>query len=88
MRKPVIVKAYVGVFVSLTVKAVNLEIVSDLMSKAFIVTLHRFFCQRGLPRCIWSDHGTNFTGANHELKDLFQFLQEKNNQTHICKFCT
>ena len=37
---------------------------------------------------IWSDHGTNFIGAEHELKDLFQFLKDKNYQTIILEFCT
>ena len=40
--KPTIVKAYVCVFVSLSVKAVHLEPVSDLTTEAFIATLRRF----------------------------------------------
>ena len=39
VRKPTIVKAYVCVFVSLAVKAVHLELVSDLTSEAFIACL-------------------------------------------------
>ena len=35
-RKPTLVKAYVCVFVSLTLKAVHLELVSDLSSGTFI----------------------------------------------------
>ena len=42
VRKPTIVKAYVCVFVSLTVKAVHLELVTDLTSDAFIACLRRF----------------------------------------------
>ena len=41
-RKPFVTKAYVSVFVSFTVKAVNLEPVSELMTAAFIATLLRF----------------------------------------------
>ena len=37
--KPVVVKAYICVFDSLTVKAVHLETVSDLTSEAFIAPL-------------------------------------------------
>ena len=36
VRKPVIVKAYICIFVSLAVKAVHLEAVSDLISESFI----------------------------------------------------
>ena len=39
VRKPTVVKAYICVFVSLTVKAVHLELVSDLTTDAFIACL-------------------------------------------------
>lgn len=42
VRKPVVTKAYICIFVSLTVKVVHLEVVSDLSSEAFIAALHRF----------------------------------------------
>ena len=42
VRKPTIVKAYLCIFVSLSVKAVHLEAVSDLTSEAFIAALRRF----------------------------------------------
>ena len=62
-RKPKLVKAYIGVFVSLSVKAVHLELISDLTSAAFIACLRRFIARRGKPSTIWSDHGSNFVGA-------------------------
>ena len=77
VRKPTMVKAYVCVFVALSVKAVHLELVSDLTSAAFIACLRRFIARRGKPSKIWSDHGTNFTGAARELKDMFEFLEEQ-----------
>ncbi len=52
VRKPTIVKAYVCVFVSLSVKAVHLELVSDLTSVAFIAALRRFISRRGKPKLI------------------------------------
>ena len=58
VRKPVIVKAYVCVFVSLAMKAVYLELVSDLTSEAFIACLRRFISHCGYPSLLWSDHGT------------------------------
>ena len=60
IHKPTIVKAYVCVFVSLSVKAVHLELVSDLTTEAFIAALRHFIARRGRPSIIWSDHGTNF----------------------------
>lgn len=81
--KPTIVKAYICVFVSLSVKAVHLELVTDLTSEAFIACLKRFIARRGLPSLIWSDNGTNFVGAKRELKELYQFLQTQATQESI-----
>ena len=80
VRKPTVVKAYVCIFVSLSVRAVHLELVSDLSSEAFIACLRRFVSRRGLPNLIWSDHGTNFVGAARELKELSEFLNNQKSQ--------
>lgn len=80
--RPTLVKAYASVFVSLFVKAVHLELVSDLTTETFIATLRQF------PSTLWSDHGTNFTGANRELKQLFEFLKSQQSQQAISKFCS
>jgi hypothetical protein len=64
------------VFISLTVKAVHLELVSDLTSEGFIAALRRFVARRGKPHLLWSDNGSNFVGANRELKEMFTFLKE------------
>ena len=64
VRKPTVIKAYVCVFISLSVKAVHLELVSDLTSEAFIATLRRFISRCGKPSLTWSDNGTNFVGAS------------------------
>ena len=77
IRKPTISKAYVCVFVSMSVKAVHIELVSELTTEAFLASLRRFIARRGKPRVVWSDHGTNFVGASQELKELTEFLQEK-----------
>ena len=60
IRKPVILKAYVCIFVSLTVKAVDIELVGDLTTEAFLASLRCFIARCGKPTLIWSDHGTNF----------------------------
>ena len=88
VRKPKIVKAYVCVFVSMSVKAVHLELVSDLTTEAFIACLRRFVSRRGKPVIIWSDHGKNFVGANRELKELTDFLGLMRTQKTISEFCS
>ena len=86
VRRPTIIKAYICVFVSLTVKAVHLELVSDLTTEAFIACLRRFIARRGRPSLIWSDHGSNFVGAAREIKELFQFLHERETQRVVTDF--
>lgn len=88
VRKPVIIKSYICVFVSLNVKAVHLELVSNLSSEAFISCLRRFIARRGYPSLLWSDHGSNFIGANREIRELINFLKEQKVQGEISEFCT
>ena len=87
VRKPTFTKAYVCVFVCLAVKAVHLELVSDLTTEAFIGTLRRFVARRGKPNIIWSDNGTNFVGAARELKDCYAFANDKDTQHAVSQFC-
>uniref|UniRef100_A0A023EZK8 Putative reverse transcriptase n=1 Tax=Triatoma infestans TaxID=30076 RepID=A0A023EZK8_TRIIF len=65
-------KAYIAIFVCFSVKALHLELVSDMTTAAFMAALRRFFSRRGMSSHIYSDNGTNFVGAERELKVLFQ----------------
>ena len=87
-RKPTVIKSYICLFVSLSVKAVHLELVSDLSTDAFIASLRRFTARRDKPTLIWSDHGSNFVGAARELKELAEFLGQQQVQGLISDFCT
>ena len=77
VRKPVLVKCYVVVFVCLATKASHLEVVSDATTEAFLAAVRRFIARRGLPTHIYSDHGSNFKGANADLKTLYRMLQQE-----------
>jgi len=88
VHKPTIVKAYICVFVSLAVKAIHLELVSDLTADAFTACLQRFIYRCGLPCLMWRDHGTNFVGAAREIKNLYQFLRDSSTKDAITKFLT
>ena len=88
VRKPTVVKSYICVFVSLSVKAVHLELVSDLTSEAFISTFRRFIAWRGKPSLMWSDHGSNFVGAQKDFKQLIKFFEDQKTQGAISQFCT
>ena len=64
-------KGYVALFVCMVVKAIHIEIVSDLTSVAFLAAFRRFVARRGLCRIMCIDNGKNFEGASAELKLLF-----------------
>ena len=72
-------KSYIAVFVCFSIKAMHLELVSDLTSEAFIAALRRFVARRGLPDVIHCDNGTNFVGANNTLKEMHNFLKNNSN---------
>ena len=85
IRKPRYTKGYIAAFVCLSTKAVHLELVSDLTTSAFLATLRRFIGGRRVPKIIWSDHGTNFIGAESEMANL---LRDERSATSITGFCT
>ncbi|XP_054707113.1 uncharacterized protein LOC129216917 [Uloborus diversus] len=70
-------KSYICVFVCLATKAVHLEVVSDLSSKAFIACLKRFVARRGRPSDLFCDQGSNFYGASRELRKEFRQLMKE-----------
>ena len=61
-------KVYGCLFTCFTSRAVHIEDVSSLQTDAFIQALRRFISNRGFPKEIWSDNGTNFTGADKEIR--------------------
>ena len=63
-------------------RAVHLEVVKSMETDSSINALRRFVARRGPPSDIYSNNGTNFVGADRELK---QSLQEWN-QSQIADF--
>ncbi|XP_066261302.1 uncharacterized protein [Euwallacea similis] len=61
------IKGYICIFVCLAVKAVHIEVVTDLTSDGFLSMLKRFVSRRGLCSSIYSDNATNFVGCKNEL---------------------
>ena len=61
-------KRYGCVFTCLVTRAVHLEVARSLETDSFINALRRFVGRRGLPSDIYSDNGTNFVGADREIK--------------------
>ena len=56
-------------------RACHLEIVEDLTTSAFIQSLMRFLNRRGqCTKCIYSDCGSNFKGADDEFKSMLKLI--------------
>ncbi|XP_076294560.1 uncharacterized protein LOC143215865 [Lasioglossum baleicum] len=64
-------KGYLVVFVCMATGAVHLEFASDYSADAFIAAYKRFTGRRGICSTLTSDCGTNFVGADAELRRMF-----------------
>lgn len=65
-------KAYIAVFICMTIKTTHLELVDDLSTSAFLATFDRSCARRGIPSAMYSDNATNFQGAQCELAAVWR----------------
>ena len=73
-----LVKRYGCIFTCLVIRAIHIEVLHSLDTDSFLNALQRFISRRGQPEIIRSDNGTNFVGANRELKEgIRRWNQEK-----------
>lgn len=80
-------KAYLCVFVCMTVKAVHFKLVSSLLTDAFLNALKRFIARRGKCSTLMSDNGRNFIGANNELRRIVtSLLSDDESKSKIMNF--
>ena len=63
-------KRYLCLFTCLAIRAVHLEVAYALDTDSFLNAFFRMASRRGLPQDMISDNGTNFVGADRELKEL------------------
>ena len=69
-------KRYGATFTYLASRAFHMELAGDLSTDSFILALRIFTARRGNPQTITRDKGTNFVGAQRELSDEIQKLDQ------------
>ena len=83
-------KRYGLIITCLALRAVHIEVLDDMTTDAFLNALRCFVAIRGKVRTIICDHGSNFVGAKHELKENLQKLDKKTIVTRMlnleCEF--
>lgn len=67
-----IVKRYGVIFTCFALRAIHIEVAPSLDTDSFINALRRFIARRGQVRELRSDNGTNFVGAERELKNAIE----------------
>jgi len=70
------VKRYGALFTCLASRAIHIEVAESLDTDSFLQALRRFICRRGPVREIYSDRGTNFIGAESELKKALNEMDD------------
>ena len=78
-------KRYGVIFTCFGCRAIHLETTTNLETDTFILALRRFICRRGPVRTITSDNGTNFVGADNEMKKAMKEINRDKVKTFLLK---
>ncbi|XP_063437322.1 uncharacterized protein LOC134718616 [Mytilus trossulus] len=70
-------KRYGVLFTCLSCRGVHIETANSLDTSSFINALRRFIAIRGPVRHLRSDRGTNFVGAERELREAYSEMDDK-----------
>ena len=84
-RGRAVVKRYGALFTCLASRAVHIEVADSLETDSFINALRRFICRRGSVREIRCDRGTNFIGAEAELKKAIEEMDDQEIKAELLK---
>ena len=63
-------KCWIVLYTCAVFRAIHLELVLSLSTKAFLLSLRRFITRRGRPKVVYSDNAKNFVGAENLLQSL------------------
>lgn len=86
LRKTVMSKSYIALFVCFSIKAIHMELISDMTTENFLAALKRFISRRGKPAQIYCDNGATFKGANNQLKEFYKVQSSEENKNSVENF--
>ncbi|XP_020915379.1 uncharacterized protein LOC110252867 [Exaiptasia diaphana] len=70
-------KRYLCLFVCLQTRCCHLEMAASLETDGFMNAFTRFVARRGWPKLMLSDNGTNYVGAQREIKELVEKINQE-----------
>ena len=78
-------KAYICLFTSAVICAIQLAIVSNMTLERFLLTLRRMVARRGMCSIIWSDNSKTFKSAEKHLQQCWRVLEARKTQVALCE---
>jgi hypothetical protein len=88
IRKPVIGKGYIALFVCFVTKAIHLELCSDLTTECFLACFKRFIARRNLPSDVYCDNASTFKGTRNQLDEFYRLHASQAHQQAVNSFAT
>ena len=79
------VKRYGALFTCMASRAIHIEVAHSMETDSFLQALRRLVSRRGLIRELRSDQGTNFVGAENELKRALQEIDDAKIKAELLK---
>ena len=76
-------KRYGTLFTCLVSRAIHIESANSLETDSFILALRRFVSRRGNIRLLRADNGTNFVGAEAELRRAWNEMDQQRISTYL-----
>ena len=70
-------KRFGCLFTCMQSRAIHIEIAHSMSTDSFLMALVRFISRRGAPEDLYSDNGSNFVGADSELKRNLETVNQK-----------
>lgn len=61
-------------YCSFATRAVHIKVTGDLSTDVFLLALRRFISKQGNVKVMRTDNGTNFVGANNELRGCIAWI--------------